>query len=169
MDIIQHSPIRNRVTDGVCVGKEQTMTREEAIGIIRNGMNPRRISGLFGLTDAEVKEATDMAISALEQMPEVTSTMQTGQFVYVKQPCEDAVSREAVLEGIEELKKSPWCTDKRNGYEYLIAEALDTVKDLCVKQLPSVTQKSGIAEIEISERNMKIWEEIFKAESEDKE
>ena len=68
-----------------------------------------------------------LAISALEQ-----------------QTCEDAVSREAVLEGIEELKKSPWATANRShGYEYLITEALDVVKDLCVKQLPSVTQKSG--------------------------
>jgi len=44
-----------------------------------------------------------------------------------------------VLDGIEELKKSPWATDKRgNGFEYLITEALDIVADLCVKQLPSV-------------------------------
>ena len=58
--------------------------------------------------------------------------------------CDDAISREAVLEGIEELKRSPWATANRShGYEYLITEALDVVKDLCVKQLPSVTQKSG--------------------------
>lgn len=56
---------------------------------------------------------------------------------------DDVVSRDAVLKGIEELKKSPWATDKRgNGFEYLITEALDVVKDLCVKQVPSVTQKS---------------------------
>lgn len=55
------------------------------------------------------------------------------------EPCTDAVSRQAILDGIEELKKSPWATDKRgNGFEYLITEALDVVKDLCIKQLPSV-------------------------------
>lgn len=59
-----------------------------------------------------------------------------------QEPCDDAISRQAVLDGIEELKKSPWATDKRgNGFEYLITEALDVVKDLCIKQAPSVTQK----------------------------
>ena len=57
---------------------------------------------------------------------------------------DDLISRQAVLDGIEELKRSPWATDKRgNGFEYLITEALDVVKDLCVKQEPSVTQKTG--------------------------
>jgi len=52
---------------------------------------------------------------------------------------DDLISRQAVLDGIEELKKSPWATDKRgNGFEYLITEALDVVADLCVKQTPSV-------------------------------
>lgn len=54
------------------------------------------------------------------------------------EPCEDCISRQTILDGIEELKKSPWATDKRNGYEYLIAEALDVVSDLCIKQAPSV-------------------------------
>ena len=50
---------------------------------------------------------------------------------------DDLISREAVINGIEELKKSPWANDSRNGYEYLIPEALGTVKDLCVKDCPS--------------------------------
>ncbi len=51
----------------------------------------------------------------------------------------DCISRQAVLDGIDELKKSPWATDKRgNGFEYLITEALEVVADLCVKQAPSV-------------------------------
>jgi len=54
----------------------------------------------------------------------------------------DCIDRQAVLDGIEELKKSPWATDKRgSGFEYLIKEALEVVADLCVKQLPSVTPK----------------------------
>ena len=91
------------------------MTREEAIEIIRNGMNPRRISGLFGLTDAEVKEATEMAISALEQQNGNCVLTMFGKCSYnetgcsdclikqkifkalKQQPCEDAVSREAVI------------------------------------------------------------------------
>lgn len=56
-----------------------------------------------------------------------------------QEPCDDAISRQAVLDGIEELKQSPWATDKRgNGFEYLITETLDIVADLCVKQEPSV-------------------------------
>ncbi len=55
---------------------------------------------------------------------------------------EDCISRQAVLDGIEELKRSPWCTDKRGiGFEYLITEALEVVADLCVKREPSVTPK----------------------------
>ena len=63
------------------------------------------------------------------------------------EPCEDAISREAVLKGIEQLKKSPWATDKRgNGFEYLITEALDVVADLCVKQEPPVTPNRQVIE-----------------------
>lgn len=59
-----------------------------------------------------------------------------------QEPCNDVIK--AVLDGIDELKKSPWATDKRgNGFEYLITEALDVVAELCVKQLPPVTHKSG--------------------------
>ena len=66
MDIIQHSPIRNRCTDRVCVGKEQTMTNEEA---------KRRIDSIdFYLqhhTDDYSERDHDammMAISALENI-----------------------------------------------------------------------------------------------------
>lgn len=61
------------------------------------------------------------------------------------EPCEDAINRQAVLDGIEELKKSSWATDKRgNGFEYLITEALDVVADLCVKQEPFVNPQPKI-------------------------
>lgn len=54
----------------------------------------------------------------------------------------DLISRQEVLDGIEELKKSPWATDKRgNGFEYLITEALDVVAHLCVEQAPSVNSQ----------------------------
>ena len=58
---------------------------------------------------------------------------------HYKEQDDDLISRQAVLDGIEELKRSPWATDKRgNGFEYLITEALEVVADLCVKQAPSV-------------------------------
>ena len=96
------------------------MTREEAI----TNLEMIRVAFVEPITEEQRKlidDTFDMAIEALKQ-----------------EPSGDLVNRQAVLDGIEELKRSPWCTDKRNGYEYLIAEALDVVKDLCIKQEPSV-------------------------------
>jgi hypothetical protein len=53
------------------------MTREDAIKWSKDYLK----TGYFPMPQYE--QALDMAISALEQMPEVTSTMQTGQFDYV--------------------------------------------------------------------------------------
>lgn len=101
------------------------MTREEAIEIItrnKDGLKKAEEAGLLTIEPC-LYEAFEVAIEALEQ-----------------EPCDDAISRQAVLDGIEELKKSPWATDKRgNGFEYLITEALDIVADLCVEQEPPVT------------------------------
>ena len=68
-------------------------------------------------------------------------------------PCEDAINRQEVIDGIEELKKSPWATDKRGtGFEYLITEALDVVAELCVKQAPPVNpQESKMGWTPVSE------------------
>lgn len=52
------------------------MTREVAIKAIQDFI------GWFK-EDSLIRKALEMAIQALEQMPEVTSTMQTGQFDYV--------------------------------------------------------------------------------------
>ena len=81
-----------------------------------------------------VNDVVENILHKAEQLPSVTL-----------KPIEcDVISRQAVLDGIEELKKSPWANDKRgNGFEYLITEALDVVKDLCIKKAPSVTHKSG--------------------------
>ena len=99
------------------------MTREEAIEIMKTIK-----ADCYIISTEEDKQAFEMAIQALSQ-----------------EPCDDAISREAVLDGIEELKKSPWATDKRgNGFEYLITEALDVVKDLCIKELPSVSTTKNI-------------------------
>lgn len=61
--------------------KGANMTKEEAIEIINreNDPNDTKVWEVF----PEYREALDMAIQALEQMLEVTSTMQTGQFDYV--------------------------------------------------------------------------------------
>lgn len=83
------------------------------------------------------KEKVDITEQAIAEVKAIKALSQ--------EPCDDVVSRQAILDGIEELKKSPWATANRShGYEYLITEALDVVKDLCIKQLPSVKpQKSG--------------------------
>lgn len=63
----------------------------------------------------------------------------------------DLIDRQAVLDEIEKLKKSPWATDTRGtGFEYLIAESLDVVRDLVVKQMPSA-ENAEITEDQVSE------------------
>ena len=121
----------------------------------------------------------------------------------------DLIDRQAVLDGIEELKGSPWFNDNTNGARIIRREALNIVEDLCIRDLPSVTPTERIGhwtnrynEVfkyycdkcgtgsdlrtnycpncgcrmvepqeseEISDTNLKMWEELFKAESEDKE
>lgn len=60
MDIIQHSPVRDRCSDRLCVGKEQEMTREVAIKAIQDFI------GWFK-EDSLIRKALDMAIQALSQ------------------------------------------------------------------------------------------------------
>ncbi len=102
------------------------MTREEKLKILcTTSVTPNMHPDDFGKWDESLRAAIE-ALSA--------------------EPCENAIDRQAVLDGIEELKKSPWAIDKRgNGFEYLIKEALEVVADLCVKNLPPVTpnQKTG--------------------------
>lgn len=50
------------------------MTKEQALKLLRNIHIPE---------ECEMREAFDMAVSALEHTPEMTNTMQTGQFDYV--------------------------------------------------------------------------------------
>ena len=114
------------------------MTREEAIKWIGELVETMKEETCGQYPDPEYKdevyEAIDIAIKALEQ-----------------EPCDDAISRQAVLDGIEELKQSPWATDRRgNGFEYLITEALDMVADLCVKQEPSVMPQEHNSDIRLN-------------------
>lgn len=124
------------------------MTREEAIKIFEDWIEEGfPYDGGYAVEELNVdeKKACNMAIQALSQEPICDRDCEHCTWTECPiEPCDDAISRKAVLDGIEELKKSPWATANRShGYEYLITEALDVVKDLCVKQLPSVTQKSG--------------------------
>ena len=57
MDIIQHSPLRHRIANGICVGKEQKMTRDEALQILDTIP-----------TISEQVDALEMAIKALENI-----------------------------------------------------------------------------------------------------
>lgn len=83
---------------------------------------------------------------------DVADTLSKHGLIADQEPCDDAISRQAVLDGIEELKKSSWATDKRgNGFEYLITEALDVVAELCVKQEPSVNPKSDVLDLIMAE------------------
>lgn len=118
------------------------ITREEAI----ENLNMISVAFVEPVTKEQRKlidDTFDMAIKALEQEPKLRQALEQEKGAYnalVKNiQCADAISRQEVLDGIKELKKSPWATDKRgNGFEYLIAEALDVVAELCVKQAPSV-------------------------------
>ena len=92
------------------------------------------------------KETTEDSRDEFDAMRAIANGTQQESRSEIPTSCGDAISRQAVLDGIEELKKSPWATDKRGiGFEYLITEALEVVEDLCVKREPSVTpqQRTG--------------------------
>lgn len=86
-----------------------------------------------------VEKAVDTAIEALKA-----------------EPCEDAVSREHLLSEIDKLMQSPWFNngkddDRFTHYGYVERkEAVEIVRDLCVKTEPPVTPKQGW--IPVSER-----------------
>ena len=48
---------------------------------------------------------------------------------------DDLISRQALLDDIEELKKSPWFND--DNYFAIRKDALSCVVDLCIKKAPS--------------------------------
>jgi len=92
------------------------MTREEAIEIIK-AYREKLNNSVSNQLDGDIK-ALDMAISALEQ-----------------EPCEDAVSRDAVLKTLDNMDKALDENRTVEEYKALLKE--------CYKELPSVTQKSG--------------------------
>jgi len=82
--------------------------------------------------DERDKEALEAAIEALSQEPTVTSTDEPMTMVYPTIVCDDAVSRDAVLDII--CRETEWYDIRTQ-----------------IEQLPSVTQKSG-KWIPVSER-----------------
>ncbi len=93
------------------------MTREEAIDIIKYGMEISKYPSRLTLTVAEVEEAKQIAIKALSQGP-----------------CEDAISRDAAIKTVHKMRVVCDTEDIDDYYELLVES---------FKQLPSVTQKSG--------------------------
>ena len=59
------------------------MSREEAISVLKVLASFQGVMEYLEQHSVSVQDACNIAISALEQMPEVISTMQTGQFDYV--------------------------------------------------------------------------------------
>ena len=113
------------------------MTSEEAIEILEERW---RYSKTYKYTDAEIREAFDMAINALEQ-----------------EPCEDVISRQAVLE------------TQTKYAEYVGATKFWQMRD-DIKALPSVTPQYTEAEIqkiqELEQAQLEKAYEIGKARSE---
>ena len=79
---------------------------------------------------------------------------------YVKQnePCEDMINRKHLLSEIDDLMKSPWfnrygddCEALHFGYIER-KEAVEIVRDLCVKTEPPVQPKTTAKWIPVSER-----------------
>ena len=98
------------------------MTNEEAIEVIEQDIPCEY--------DTDLIEALNMAIAALKA-----------------EPCEDAASREHLLSEIDDLMQSPWFNNGKDDdmfthYGYVERkEAVEVVRDLCVKTEPPVTPK----------------------------
>lgn len=58
--------------------------------------------------------------------------------VLEKEPCEDCISREHLLEEIALLKESPWFKDDTNSAMAIRKETIEIVEDLCIRKEPSV-------------------------------
>lgn len=106
------------------------MTRKEA-KVIFEDLREHKIT-LSDLSVNEQEEICDVAISALSEELSEDGTLT----VHVKDGSK--VKRVFVMgDNIFGGLYYPDSAENRNGYEYLIPEALGTVKDLCVKDCPS--------------------------------
>ena len=131
------------------------MTNEEAIEYNKNLREYMRITD----TESEFKflkenyEALDMAIKVLEQIPDLKETYNKGYKDGQKalafhlelckeeqEPCEDCISREAVLDKIKEI-----CFSKEQKWvDFRVSQGSNGQRDLIIKfieSLPSVQPK----------------------------
>ena len=63
----------------------------------------------------------------------------------------DLISKQAAIDAVNELRKSPWFNNPQNVYR---TEAVDIVERLCIKELPS-------AQPELSEYSDKLWKKAY--------
>lgn len=107
------------------------MTREEAIARIKNHKIAHKMNEPRAIY---ISEALDMAIEALEQ-----------------EPCEDAISRQAVLDAVED--------DNRNGMWSCFASDDDAQKfKTVIKDLPPVKPQEPKTGHWIEDENeMEVW------------
>ena len=98
------------------------MTREEAIVVLKNEQPHCGKKALF--PEEKKYEAFDMAIKALEQ-----------------EPCEDAISRQAVLEAID-AKAWEFCdyliSKNRNDEQKPVSHFADNLRECVREELPSI-------------------------------
>lgn len=104
------------------------MTREEAIEEINKVFEPAFANYII----TALTEGATESDKALQQ-----------------EPCEDCVSREHLLSEIDKLMQSPWFKNGKDFYDDTLThygyverkEAVEIVRDLCVKKEPPVTPK----------------------------
>ena len=181
MDIIQHSPIRNRRTNRILLGKEQKMTREESISLIKSAqlmlVNPTTNEPV-----SDLYEALEMAISALEQ----NESAEKWYKLFVEkldeqEPCEDAISREAAIniaslhcltidESVEALKQLPSVQPSRKGH-WIIKDRYyhDTITAECSECGREVEIPTCMSELMYKGCPYCMAEMVEPQESEDKE
>lgn len=112
--------------------------REAAIDIFEHNWT-RIVNGDY--TEEELNTAISKALEALKA-----------------EPCEDTISRKHLLSEIDDLMKSPWFNNGKDFYDGTMThygyverkEAVEVVRDLCVKAEPPVTPKQRW--IPVSER-----------------
>ena len=100
------------------------------------------------MTREEAKEFIAQSVKSDIDMALVADAIK----VLEQQTCEDCISREAVLENIKGLKKSPWFNDDIPGVRIVRKEAVEIIEDLCIKNLPSVNhaEKQELCEDAVS-------------------
>lgn len=131
------------------------MTREEAIDIINSCVQA---------DTEEVNEALDMAVNALEQEPDAIHNEREQAYMkgyedaskrYRKEPCEDAISRQATVERL--CKVAEFMNEKRNGLGSPYVMAALFIQDN-KGEFPSVTPKQKMGQM--SKEKDARWNEL---------